>query len=102
MSIGNLQGGGGLPELRVKVERQNLLIQTLCRILIEKGVIQEEELQEWLAYVDSLDGREDGKLSHSKAPIQCRSCKRINGASLIKCQYCGETLPVDFLTKDPS
>ena len=94
--------GEGIPnstlaDLQSQVARQNLMIQTLCRILLAKGVVEEKELQEWMSYVDKLDGVEDGRLRESKAPRECPSCRRMNAPKAVKCQYCGVEFPPIFL-----
>lgn len=84
-------------ELQQAVERQNLLIQTLCKILVAKGLVLEDELNEWMRYVDGLDGNVDGRLRDKKAPLACPSCKRMNPSKAAKCQYCGTELQGQFL-----
>ena len=84
-------------ELQQKIERQNLIIQTLLMILLEKKVIYEEEFKEWMDYVDGLDGKVDGRLEENKGPVSCPECGRKNPPSAAKCQYCMHELPQDFL-----
>ncbi len=50
-------------KLKVEVERQKLAIQALTRFLIEKQLINEQELQDFIQQVDSEDGMIDGKIS---------------------------------------
>lgn len=84
-------------ELQDKVGRLNLMVQTLARLLLAKGVIKEEELQEWMKYVDNLDGVTDGKLRESKAPRECPKCKRMSQPRAGKCQYCGQEFDLVYL-----
>lgn len=86
-----------IADLQAQVERLHLQLQTLARVLIAKGVLVEEELGEWLKYVDQLDGRMDGKLREGKSPKACPGCRRMNPPRAAKCQYCGNEFPPTFL-----
>jgi hypothetical protein len=93
--------GAGVADLQAQVARQYLMIQTLCRILIAKGVLSEDELNEWMNYVDGLDGVVDGKLRESRLPRECSACRRMNPPRAVKCQYCGHEFPAAFLEPEP-
>jgi hypothetical protein len=82
-----------LRELEDRVARQKLYIQTLLRLLLEKGVIQREEFGEWLDYVDALDGRADGKLAKDTRSKTCARCRRVNPVQARRCQYCDTEFP---------
>ena len=49
--------------LQAELERQRLATTALSRFLIEKGVIEEVELEEFIQEVDAEDGVIDGKLA---------------------------------------
>ncbi|MDA7519351.1 hypothetical protein N9932_00575 [bacterium] len=49
--------------LQAELERQRLATTALSRFLIEKGVIEETELEEFIREVDAEDGVVDGKLA---------------------------------------
>ncbi len=87
-----------MADLQRQIDRQSLMIQTLCRLLIAKNIVQEEELDQWMQYVDSLDGHVDGKLRPAKSPRICDSCNRANPYNAAKCQYCGTEFKAEFLT----
>jgi len=87
--------------LRIRLERQSLLIQTLLMILLEKKVVDEAEFREWLDYVDELDGAKDGRLKEDRSPVACPACKRNNPRQASRCQYCGHELTPDFLQHRP-
>lgn len=87
-------------DLQHKVERQHLFIQTLLRLLIEKGIVQESEFREWLSFVDGFDGLLDGKLKPDAAPKSCPSCGRKSPATYPRCQYCSTDFPLDVLETD--
>lgn len=89
-----------ISELQHKVERQHLFIQTLLRLLMEKGLIQENEFREWLTFVDGFDGHVDGKLKPDTAPQLCSSCARKSPASYPRCQYCGAEFAMAVLETD--
>jgi hypothetical protein len=79
---------GSATALESRLERQEMLIQTLLILLLEKGVIGQDELREWMAYVDGLDGRMDGRLREAAEPKSCSKCGRMSPATAIRCQYC--------------
>lgn len=83
------------------IERQNLMIQTLLMILLEKQVIQEEEFREWLIYVDELDGVRDGRVREDKTPVACPKCHRNSPRTATKCIFCGHEFEVEFLARRP-
>jgi len=84
-------------ELRSQIARLHMQVQTLARLLIAKGVMDEKELDEWMNYVDSLDGVADGRLRIARKPQTCPSCNRANPPQAAKCQWCGEGLTSGFL-----
>lgn len=50
-------------QLKDELGRQNLAIQALTRFLIEKDMINEAELDDFIAEIDAEDGVIDGKLA---------------------------------------
>lgn len=93
----------GLEQLEARVERQNLLIQTLLMLLLEKKVIGEEEFRKWLIYVDELDGKRDGRLKADNTPQECPKCHRKNQHKASQCMYCGEEFAQpEFLDRKPT
>jgi hypothetical protein len=88
-------------QLKGRIERQNLLIQTMLMILLEKKVLHEDEFKEWLNYVDELDGVRDGKLREDKKPLACSQCGRNSPKGSAKCIYCGTEFETDFLYQRP-
>jgi ribosomal protein L40E len=92
-------GSTTLDQLQFQIDRQHLVIQTLLIMLLEKGVMTEQELNEWIDYVDGLDGRRDGRLKADVSPITCSSCGRKNSPNAGHCQYCGHDF--DLRIVDP-
>jgi hypothetical protein len=92
---------GALPALQARVERQDLIIQTLLMILLEKKVIHEDEFQEWVIYVDELDGTRDGRLREDTTPVSCPACGRNSLRTSSRCVYCGHELEPEFLIRRP-
>ncbi len=95
------QTRSSVQELNVRIEKQDLIIQTLLMLLLEKKVIHEDEFRDWLIYVDELDGVRDGRVRANKAPTACPKCSRNNSPGAVKCQYCGEELEQEFLSRRP-
>jgi len=87
--------------LQARLDRTTLLLQTLMMILIEKKVVHEDELREWVKYVDELDGTADGRLREDKSPVACPKCSRKNPRTAATCQYCGTALEQDILFRRP-
>jgi hypothetical protein len=86
-------------ELELRLERANLVLQTLLMILLEKQIIHEDEFREWMLYVDDLDGARDGRVREDNTPQNCPSCGRNSPHSAVKCVYCGEGFQVEFLAR---
>lgn len=89
----------GNEELRDMIERQNLLLQTLIMLLLEKKVIGEDEFRQWMDYVDRLDGVCDGRVKEDRSPINCPACGRVNQRLARSCQYCGRAFEAEFLAR---
>lgn len=85
-------GSATLADLQNVVGRQHLIIQALLMLLLEKNVIEKEELTRWVETVDQLDGRADGKLSVDRSPVICPSCGRTSPATAARCIYCNAAL----------
>lgn len=94
------RAGHNFDVLRAMIERQELIIQTLLRLLIEKKVIDKDEFAQWIDYVDRLDGKLDAKLEERRTPVTCPKCKRPNPHAARLCAYCSAELPLEFLKHD--
>jgi hypothetical protein len=90
-----------IEDMRIRLERTTLVLQTLMMILLEKNLVQENELREWLVYVDQLDGTQDGRLREDKTPVECPKCKRKTPRLISRCIYCGQSIEVDYLFRRP-
>ena len=91
----------GIDQLQARLDRATLLLQSLLMILMEKKVIHEDELREWVRYVDEFDGSVDGRLKEDKSPVACPKCSRKNPRTAATCQYCGVALEQDILFRRP-
>lgn len=85
-------GSATVAELQNMIGRQQLIIQSLLMLLLEKQVIDKDELAKWVEYVDQLDGKADGKLNADKSPVQCPKCGRTSPATVQRCLYCNAVL----------
>lgn len=88
--------------IEARLDRANLIIQTLLMLLMEKQIIHEDEFREWLVYADHLDGVRDGRLRDDPTPIACGACHRTNPRMATKCIYCGQPFEVEFLSRRPN
>ncbi len=85
--------------LQAQLEQQNLILQTMLVLLLEKKVISEDEFNEWATKVDELDGVRDGRLSGEKSPIRCPDCGHENLRGAAKCVNCGVDLDLHLIQK---
>ncbi len=84
---------GQIAELEHRIAQLNLQVQTLARLLVAKGTVTEQELNEWMDFVDEMDGRRDGKLDRTPGPKNCPGCGRMNPTKAVRCLYCDGELP---------
>jgi len=87
--------------LQRRLDQQNLVIQTLLALLLEKGVVKEDEFREWVKRMDQLDGARDGKLAEDRSEAPCPSCGKPNVRTASKCRHCGEELEPDLVPPRP-
>ena len=80
-------------ELRRDVGRILLVVETLQRVLADKGICSEEDFVRRMRAIDAEDGIEDGRLrppaSKESELRYCDACQHFNPARLHACQYCG-------------
>ena len=79
-------------QLEQDLGRSMLVIQTLLRICQEKGMFNKQEFMAKLQQIDIEDGKLDGKLARSRAPLVCTHCGKTNNHSATSCMYCGGVL----------
>lgn len=77
-------------ELEARLDRLALVTHGLWELLKNRAGYTEEELTDWVNYVDLQDGVIDGKHKPDAAPQKCRQCSRVVGRTLARCMYCGE------------
>jgi hypothetical protein len=87
--------------LRQRIDRQELLLETMYRALIGRNVVTEEEFKDLVAQVDLEDGFEDGKIGAdrvARAP-KCPNCEKPVSRKRPHCVYCNAELPADLRKK---
>lgn len=94
-------GETDIESLQRRLDQQNLVIQTLLTLLLDKGVIQEDEFREWVKRMDRLDGARDGKLAEDKTKVACPSCGKSNLKAAAECKHCGVALDPDLVPPRP-
>ena len=80
-------------ELERRLDQQALLLQALAKLLLEKGVVSEPELKQWMERVDAEDGARDGRRRRKGGVVLCPKCARKSRAGSTSCQFCGAELP---------
>lgn len=80
-------------ELRRDVSRMLLAVETLQRVLADKGICSGEDFVKRMRAVDAEDGVVDGQLGGGSDSAQelryCDGCQHFNPPRLHACQYCG-------------
>ena len=92
---------GKVDALRQRIERQELLLETMYRALIGRNIVTEEEFKDRVAQVDLEDGVEDGKIGAdrvARAP-KCSNCEKPASRKRTHCVYCNAELPADLRKK---
>jgi methionyl-tRNA synthetase len=87
--------------LQRRLDQQNLVLQALLAMLLEKGVVDETELREWIKRMDALDGARDGRLGDDLTEVACPSCGRSNRKTAAQCRHCGVALEPDLVPPRP-
>jgi hypothetical protein len=80
-------------EMRRDVSRLLLAVETLQRILADKGICSAEDFVRRMRAIDAEDGVTDGKLTAGAPEAEelryCDGCQHFNPPRLKGCQYCG-------------
>lgn len=84
-------------ELQRRIDRLELIVETMMILLLEKKMIHEDEFRQWRKYVDELDGNADGRVREIRAPQACPACRRNSAPEAQRCQYCGAALNPEIL-----
>lgn len=87
--------------LQSQVDRLNLMMQTMLKLMIEKGITSKEEFRQWMDYMDQLDGSADGRLRRAAGAQACPSCRRNNPVHAVSCQYCGAKFETKIFDHEP-
>jgi len=84
--------------LAARVDRLELVCETLLELVLLRKVVNREELEVLMAQVDLRDGVEDGGLNHDRprsvAP-SCTACERPINPKRAACVYCGAKIVAD-------
>ena len=78
-----------------RVDRAELIIEALSRILRERALVSEEALRELVVQIDLEDGVEDGRIGQdrsARAP-KCSACGRPVNTRRTHCVYCHSEIP---------
>lgn len=77
-----------LEEIEARQSRQALVLEALCELLQEAGLVTPAQLMARLEQIDLRDGRADGRHGHS-ATTRCGQCGRVSSGVRSRCLYCG-------------
>jgi hypothetical protein len=84
-------------DLETRLEQQNLVIQTILALMLEKGVFTEDEFRVMAKQMDELDGRRDGKLAEDMTTVACPGCNALVRKTAVECPKCGIALEPDLI-----
>jgi hypothetical protein len=80
-----------IDRLERRVDRAELLLESLYRLVSEKNLVTADEFRLMVARVDLEDGIEDGRIGpdrNRRAP-KCVECKRAVNRKRTHCVFCG-------------
>ena len=80
-----------IKQLEHKIDKLYMITEALWLILKEKNCLDDENLTELIAAIDTKDSRRDGKVA-SSGPRNCTKCGRVNSIKQMYCIYCGTFL----------
>jgi hypothetical protein len=79
--------------LRRDVSGLILTVETMLRVMADKGICNREDFVARMRALDAEDGVEDGQISTPKAGARelryCDTCQHFNAPNLKACAYCG-------------
>ena len=76
-------------DLEAKVDKLELVCESLWEIIKEDKSLNETDLIERMIKVDLQDGTFDGK-KRKTSSVECTKCGRMNSKRHSKCMYCSE------------
>jgi hypothetical protein len=77
-------------ELETRFNRLALISEALWDLLKDRHGYTEEELRDWVTLTDLKDGKLDGRVRQTTAPVNCVKCNRIVSRAFARCMYCDE------------
>ena len=80
-------------ELEHRVDKLELICESLWEILKEGKNLTETDLIERMSQVDLRDGNYDGK-NKKPTTVECSSCGRMISKHHKKCVYCGKIIVI--------
>ncbi|AKC82777.1 hypothetical protein IMCC26134_08315 [Verrucomicrobia bacterium IMCC26134] len=81
---------GRLGELESRFNRLALVTHSLWDLLKDRHGYTGEELRDWVTLTDLKDGKLDGRLRQTTAPLNCHKCNRVISRAFARCMYCDE------------
>lgn len=77
-------------ELENRFNRLALINHALWELLKDRHGYTEEELRDWVTLTDLKDGKLDGRVRQTTAPLNCVKCNRVVSRAFARCMYCDE------------
>ncbi len=87
----------GFKDLQREVERLRLVVETLVRALVEKGLYTREQINALANLIDMEDGRRDGRIPISRKVKNCSACGKVMMNVSGACVYCGHQEVMDIV-----
>ncbi len=90
--VGNKVSGveARVAELETRFNRLALINEALWELLKDRHGYTEEELGDWITLTDLKDGKLDGRVRQTTAPLNCVKCNRVVSRAFARCMYCDE------------
>ena len=83
-----------IADLENRFNRLALVNEALWELLKDRHGYTEEELRDWATLTDLKDGKLDGRVRQTTAPLNCVKCNRVVSRAFARCMYCDEPAAV--------
>ena len=79
-------------QLTRRIGTLELALETVVRIVVERGLISEQDFLQLVQKVDAEDGYIDGRRDSTKLRRKCANCGKYSSADRPRCMWCNDDL----------